>query len=45
MLLSNNPKDLNIFLNSICTLEKRSKRKKYNNVHRQKKKLKKNHFL
>lgn len=25
-------------LNSICTLEKRSKRKKYNNVHRQKKK-------
>lgn len=44
MLLSNNPKDLNIFLNSVCTLEKRSKRKKYNNVHKQKKKIKKESF-
>lgn len=32
MLLSKNPKDLNIFLNSTYTLEKRIERKKYNNI-------------
>lgn len=31
MLLSQNPKDSNIFINSIYTLEKRIKRKKYSN--------------